>query len=148
MLSSSDKASLQNAPDMVQLIGGMSTYLKAKLLQMSVKPVMNTILSCSRLGWSIYVSYSLIINASTYGPDHEVVADSPLPQSLPHLCYSICTPTTTPKPFQPWMNDKRLKIVLVAFAYICCGCIKFLAHLCRSRSCANGYPSAETNSDT
>ena len=81
MLSSSDEASLQNAPDMVQLIGGMSTYLKPKLLQMSVEPVMNLIHSCSRLGWSnfhlrsMYVSYSLIVIASTYGPVHEVVAD-------------------------------------------------------------------------
>lgn len=121
---------------MVQLIGGMSTYLQPKLLQMSVEPVVTTIDSCSRLKLhlrSIYVSYSLNVNASTNGPIHEIVANSPcvvmhqvscssLPQSLLHQCYSICTQTTIPKPFRRLMTDKRLKIdelnVLVAFACI------------------------------
>lgn len=144
---------------MVQLISGMSTYLKPKLLQTSVEPVMNTIHSCSRLGWSnlhlrsIYVANSLIVNASTYGPVHEVVADWPwvvdasgsslTPAAVASALMLICTQTTIPKQFRPWMSDKRLKIVRRRLhSHICCGCIKFLAHPCRSRSCPNGYPSA------
>lgn len=101
---------------------------------MSVEPVMNTIHSCSRLGWSnlhlrsIYVAYSLIVNTSTYGPVHEVVADWPwvvdasgsslTPAAVASALVLICTQTTIPKQFRPWMSDKRLKIVLVAYACI------------------------------
>lgn len=147
---------------MVQLIGGMSTYLKPKLLQMSVEPVMNTIHSCSRLGWSnlhlrsIDVSYSLIVNASTYGPIHEVLADWPwvvdawgflLPPAavasalmLFHLYTNDDTKTVSA--MDEWQKAENRARRIRLHSHICCGCIKFLAHPCRSRSCANGYPSA------